>query len=97
MERNSEPRDLRQSVAVDALLMRTWSDGEAAVICQLLRCYDIPCRAASDVPHSIFPLTIDGLGELRILVPATRLDEAQRLISAHRRLGLEVLPGGIVA
>src|SRR5918911_2002554 len=38
----------------------------------------------SDVPHSIFPLSIDGLGEVRISVHHSEADEARRIIESHR-------------
>ena len=34
--------------------------------------------------HSLFPLTINGLGEVRISVRADEADEAQRIIADHR-------------
>src|SRR2546422_2221652 len=39
---------------------------------------------ASDVPHSIFPLSVDGLSEVRIPVPPAEAQEAQRIIEGHR-------------
>ena len=48
----------------------------------------------SDVPHTVLPLTIDGLGEIRILVPASRLREARAVLAEHLRQGLEVIDGG---
>lgn len=77
----------------EALLMRTWSDGEAAVVRQLLDQYGIPCRVVSDVPHAILPLSVDGLGEVRVLVPADRCEEAIELLAEHRRQGLEIVEG----
>lgn len=71
--------------------MRIWSDGEAAVVQQLLDQYGIPCRVVSDVPHSVLPLSVDGLGEIRVLVPADRLSEATELLAEHRRQGLEIV------
>jgi hypothetical protein len=76
-----------------AWLVSTWSDGEAAIIRQLLESYGISCRVTSDVPHSVLPLTVDGLGELRLLVPPGRLDEARSLLAEHRREGLGLVPG----
>jgi hypothetical protein len=61
---------------------------------QLLASYGIPCQVVSDVPHSVLPLTVDGLGEIRILVPASRFEEARSLLADHLRKGLEVLDGG---
>ena len=76
------------------LVVRTWSDGEALLVRQLLETYGIPCQVVSDVPHSLLPLSVDGLGEIRILVPATRVDEARSLLAEHLRQGLEILGGG---
>src|SRR6185312_14488885 len=39
---------------------------------------------SSDVPHAIFPLSIDGLSEVRIAVHPDEADDAQRIIDAHR-------------
>ena len=75
------------------LLLTTWDDGEAAMLRQLLEAAGIPCQVVSDVPHSVYPITVDGLGEVRILVPARRLDEARAVIDDHRRQG-DVLSAG---
>jgi hypothetical protein len=74
--------------------MRTWGHGEALVVRQLLDCYGIPCQLVSDVPHSVLPMSLDGLGEVRILVVASVLSEARALVAAHRRHGLRLVPGG---
>lgn len=74
--------------------MRTWSDGEAALVRQLLDAYGIPCRIVSDVTHTVLPLSVDGLGEIRVLVAADQVEEAREILAEHRREGLEALPGG---
>jgi len=76
-----------------ALLLRTWSDGEALLVRQLLATYGIRCQVVSDVPHSVLPIAVDGLGEIRIVVPASRLDEARGLLADHLRQGLRVIDG----
>ena len=76
------------------LVVRTWSDGEALLVRQLLESYGIPCQVVSDVPHSLLPLSVDGLGEIRILVSGARLDEARSLLAEHLRQGLEIVDGG---
>jgi len=73
------------------LLLTTWNDTEAALVAQLLEQEGIPCQVVSDVPHTLFPLTVDGLGEVRVLVPEVSYDEAVALIAEHRRRGFEVL------
>ena len=69
-------------------------DGEASIIRQLLETYGIPCQVISDIPHTVMPLSVDGLGEIRILVPTSRLDEARSLIAEYRRDGMRVVRGG---
>lgn len=76
------------------LLMKTWDDGEAELVRQLLTTYGIPCQVVSDVPHSLFPLTVDGLGEVRILVPSARAAEARGCVADHLRRGIGILPDG---
>jgi hypothetical protein len=80
-----------------ALLVRSGSDAEAAVIRQLLDSYGIACRVVSDVSQTLFPLWLDGLREIRIFVPPSRLSEAQRLLAEHRREGLRSIRGGKLA
>ena len=70
------------------LLLCTWDDGEAEMIRQLLESYGIPVQMVSDVAHSVYPITLDGLGEVRILVPENKLAEARALLDEHRRHGL---------
>jgi ribonuclease-3 len=40
---------------------------------------------SSDVPRSIFPLTIDGIGDVRVSVREDDADEAERVIESHQR------------
>ena len=60
---------------------RCHNDIEAEQIRELLYQEGIVCQVASDVPHSVFPLTLDGLGEVRIAVMAKEAERARRLIS----------------
>jgi hypothetical protein len=78
--------------AREALLLRTWSDGEASVVQQLLEQYGIPCRVVSDITHAVYPFSVDGLGEVRVLVRSDRLDEAVAILAEHRRHALEIAP-----
>jgi Putative prokaryotic signal transducing protein len=82
------------SLSAESLLMRTWSDGEASVVQQILVEYGIPCRVVSDITHTVWPLSVDGLGEVRVLVAADRLEEATEILAEHRRQGLEIVEGG---
>src|SRR5437764_8091951 len=39
---------------------------------------------SSDLPQSIFPLSVDGLGDIRIAVHHSEAEEAARVIESHR-------------
>jgi ribonuclease-3 len=67
------------------VIFRTQSDVEASVVRGLLEAHGVPTVVASDLPHSIFPLAINGLGEVRISVHPDDADEARRIIESHRR------------
>src|SRR3972149_404045 len=42
------------------VIFRTHSDVEAAVVLALLDAHDIEASTSSDVPHAVFPLSVDG-------------------------------------
>jgi ribonuclease III len=71
-------------VAELSVIFRTQSDIEANVVRGLLETHGIQALLSSDGPHSVFPLTIDGLGEVRLSVRADDAARAQHLISAFR-------------
>ena len=66
------------------VIFRTHSDIEASIVRGLLEANGVPSVVASDVPHNIFPLTVNGLGEVRISVRESDADEARRIIDGHR-------------
>ena len=66
------------------IIFRAHSDIEASVVSGLLEAHGIPSILSSDVPHSVFPLNVSALGEVRISVNAGDADEARRLIESHR-------------
>ena len=74
------------------VIFRTQSDVEASIVRGLLEAHGLPAVVLSDVPHAIFPLAINGLGEVRISVRADDADEARRIIESHRT----ALPDGRV-
>ena len=67
-----------------AVIFRTQSDIEASVVRGLLESHGIQTLLSSDLPHSVFPLTIDGLGEVRLSVRANEAAHAQQLINDFR-------------
>lgn len=69
------------------VLLRTTDDSEAELVRSLLESYGIPCNLSSDIPHSVYPLSVDGLGEIRISVPEEAFEEAKTILEEHRKSG----------
>ena len=55
----------------------------------LLESYGIPCQVSSQITHSVVPLTVDGLGEIRLSVPEEAAGEAQEILDGHRLVGTQ--------
>jgi len=72
------------------IIATTWMDSEASVIKSLLESYSIPCHYSSEIPHALYPITVDGLGEIRIYVPAGLAADARRILSEHRRINVHL-------
>jgi len=66
------------------VIFRTHSDIEAQIVRGLLEAHGVMSVLSSDVPHSIFPLSVDGLNEVRIGVHPSEAEDAQRIIESHR-------------
>jgi len=67
------------------VVARAWADSEASVIKSLLESYNIPCHYSSELPNRLYPLSTEGLGLIRVFVPASLAQEARRILDAHRR------------
>src|ERR671934_2715502 len=74
----------RQPLPEPVVIFRTSSQIEARVVRSLLEAHGVPSVVSSDVPHSIFPLSVEGLGEVRLSVHPDEADEARRIIDSHR-------------
>jgi hypothetical protein len=57
---------------------------EAQVIKSLLEGFDIPCFLKSNAAPSVHIFTMDGMAEVKVMVPASRADEAKELIVSER-------------
>jgi ribonuclease-3 len=66
------------------VIFRTHSDVEASIVRGLLEANGVMSIVSSTVSHSVFPLTVSELGEVRISVRADDADDAQRIIEDHR-------------
>jgi hypothetical protein len=62
-------------------LGRVPCEDEALTIKSLLASYNIECILQSDITHSIYPFTVDGLGEVIILVSNRDLEKSKKIIS----------------
>jgi ribonuclease-3 len=71
-------------VADLVVIFRTHSDIEAQIVRGLLETHGVMSVLSSGVLHSVFPLSVDGLSEVRIAVNADEAEEAQRIIDSHR-------------
>src|SRR5262245_32149298 len=65
-------------------IFRTHSDVEASIVRGLLEANGVFSIVSSAVTHSVFPLTVNELGEVRIAVHPEEADEARRIIDSHR-------------
>ncbi len=67
------------------VVFRTHSAIEANVVIGLLETRGIDAVASSAAPHAIFPLTVNGLGEVRLTVRGEQARRARRLIAEFGR------------
>jgi len=58
-------------------------DQEALVVKGLLESEGIECSLSSDIPHSVIPVNIDGLGMVRISVSESDMERAKKILSDH--------------
>jgi len=67
------------------VVFATSSDIEASVVMALLDSQGIPSFRASGHTHSVWPMAVSSLGEIRIAVADDLADEARRIIESHRQ------------
>jgi hypothetical protein len=72
-------------ISEPVVVARAWTESEAAIIKSLLESYSIPCHFSSELPHRLYPLSAEGLGQIRIFVPAQLSAEASQILDEHRR------------
>ena len=68
-----------------AVVFRTQSEIEASVVRGLLATHGITAVLSTAGPHAIFPVTLSGLGEVRLMVRSELAERATRLIADFRR------------
>jgi len=62
-------------------LCRVPQEDEALTIKSLLANYGIKCILQSDITHSVYPFTVDGLAEVIILVSDKDLAKSKEIIN----------------
>jgi ribonuclease-3 len=67
------------------VVFTTSSDIEASVVMALLDSQGIVSFRASGHTHSVWPMSVSSLGEIRIAVSEELADEARRIIESHRQ------------
>ena len=55
-------------------------DMQAQVIKSLLESYGIPCILRTNAAHSVHVFTVDGMGEVKIMVGESMSEKAKQLI-----------------
>jgi len=61
-------------------------EAEALIIKSLLETNGIPCLLKSNAAPSVHVFTVDGLGEVEVMVSESRAEEAKRLIGEEGRV-----------
>jgi ribonuclease-3 len=67
------------------VVFTTSSDIEASVVMALLDSQGIASFRASGHTHTVWPMTVSALGEIRIAVAEDLADDARRIIDSHRQ------------
>jgi ribonuclease-3 len=66
------------------VIFTTPSDIEARVVRGLLEAHGLMAVASSGISRSVFPLSVDRAGDVRIAVHESEADEARQIIDSHR-------------
>lgn len=74
-------------------IFRTHSDVEASIVRGLLEANGVLSIVSSPMAHSVFPVNVNELGEVRIAVRPEEADEARKIIESHRT---ELVTGRVV-
>ncbi len=80
-ETTNETDDLKEEDLVE--LTRVWSLAEAEVIKSFLGSNGLMCLLKGQIVHSIYPFTLDGLGETLVLVLKKDFERAKELLEDY--------------
>ena len=62
------------------VLMTTQSEAEANIVKSLLEASGIHCALLTQVPHNLYPFTVNGLAAIRIKVLDSQLEAAKEVL-----------------
>lgn len=65
---------------------RAMGEAEALIIKGLLETSGIPCILKSHAAPSVHVFTVDGMGEVKVMVSESKAEEAKRLIGERGRV-----------
>lgn len=63
---------------------KAWGSAEAEVVKSFLESHGIPCMLKGLVVQSVHPFSMNGLGEIKILVPKKDHALAEKLLKSHQ-------------
>jgi hypothetical protein len=63
-----------------------WSDVEAGIVIGFLAANEIEAVSNSKIAHAVYPITADGLGEIKIWVAAEDAEQAIALLAEQRNI-----------
>ena len=78
LDRQAEDTDERL-----ALVHKVWDEPQAQMIKGLLEDFGIPANLVTHATPSVYPMVLDGLAEVRIMVRARDLDRARQVIADY--------------
>ena len=67
-------------------IYKATNEMEAQVIKSLLESFDIPCFLKSNAAPSVHMFTVDGLGEVKVMVRDSDLEKARELINRDKNV-----------
>jgi len=67
----------------ETVVYTTWDEPSADMAAGLLEAEGIVVRRSAEVPRSVLPVSVDGLGEIRLLVPEADAPRAREIIAAR--------------
>ena len=88
-EKTGRPKDTRDLREVT----RVWGPFEADLIKNFLESHGIPCIVRGRTAPFVYPLTVDGLAEFKVLVQEKDFERADEILAARPAPGNEEDPG----